>query len=403
MHKLKVFVSSTYEDMKMERDVVFQTLLKNGEIIGGMEFFSGDNIDIFNTIKNDIEDSDVFLLIMGGRYGTICRETGKSFVHMEYEHAKSLGIPVGVIAISDSYLSEKKKAAYSKRKTYYNEGAERYDNFLSIVSKKMVDHYSNNKELAVNVLTTLKRIRETYNPQGWIRCNENSIRNHLSNCTADDIIRLTGCSLVKELDTTEKDHYRLSQRLLLEDGSDTKIKRAKSIFLMQRSSSIILGAESGWRAEKNFLSTLLSAINKCDRFYHLVTIDGIISHLKRKNSSFPDFSKYYHSLRNVNGNCAVKKDNDPSGGTIIKKLPAEEATPLFKLDRQVGALLVENTDSSVEALFVWNIGTEESCMHVKGPEMVAYLEKLISYFHECENLLWSDMEKIKESLITTFS
>ncbi len=108
MKKIKVFVSSTYDDMKEERDCAFQALMKNGCIIGGMELFTGDNIEKFEVIKKGIEDSDIFLLIMGGRYGTICPETGKSFIHMEYDYAKRLGIPVGVVAISNGNLAQKR-------------------------------------------------------------------------------------------------------------------------------------------------------------------------------------------------------------------------------------------------------------------------------------------------------
>ena len=107
--KYKVFISSTYDDMIKERDVVFQTLLKNGYIIGGMELFTGDNIEKFEVIKRDIQDCDIFVLILGGRYGTICNETGKSFIEMEYDYAKSLNIPVGVIAIQKDFLDNKKR------------------------------------------------------------------------------------------------------------------------------------------------------------------------------------------------------------------------------------------------------------------------------------------------------
>ena len=165
---------------------------------------------------------------------------------------------------------------------------------------------------------------------------------------------------------------------------------------MQRSSSIILGAESGWRAESDFLSTLLSAINNSDNFYHLITLEGIESHLKRKNSYFPNFNRHLKNLVNKDGFCAIKKENESNGSTIIKKLPADQSNPLFKLDRQVRVIAVENMDNSVEAVFVWNIGTEESCMRIEGPKMNEYFQKLVDYFHECENVLWTDIEKIRD-------
>lgn len=394
MKKIKVFVSSTYEDMIMERDSAFQALMKNGCIIGGMELFTGDNIEKFEVIKKDIEDSDIFLLIMGGRYGTICPETGKSFIHMEYDYAKKLGIPVGVVAISNDYLAQKKELSYAKRGNTYNEGSEKYNWFLNIVSSKMITYYSDINGLTLGILTTISRMKETYKFDGWIRGDKVAIQSYLANCDLDEIIELTGSTIVKQLETTEKDQYRVSKSILLD--SNSQIKHLKSIFLMQRSSSIILGAESGWRAESDFLSTLLSAINHSDNFYHLITLEGIESHLKRKNSYFPNFNKHLNSLINRDGFCAIKKENESYGSAIIKKLPADQSNPLFKLDRQVRVIAVENTDNSVEAVFVWNIGTEESCMRIKGPKMNEYFKKLVAYFYECENVLWADIEKIRD-------
>jgi len=394
MKKIKVFVSSTYEDMKEERDCAFQALMKNGCIIGGMELFTGDNIEKFEVIKKDIEDSDIFLLIMGGRYGTICPETGKSFIHMEYDYAKKLDIPVGVVAISNDYLAQKKESSYANHGNSYDEGSEKYNWFLNIVSSRMITYYSGINELILGILTTISRMKETYKFDGWIRGDKVAIQSYLANCDFDEMIELTGSTIVKQLETTEKDQYRVSKSILLD--SNSKIKHLKSIFLMQRSSSIILGAESGWRAESDFLSTLLSAISNSDNFYHLITLEGIESHLKRKNSYFPNFNKHLNNLINRDGFCAIKKENEPYGSTIIKKLPTDNSNSLFKLDRQVRVIAVENTDNSVEAVFVWNIGTEESCMRIKGPKMNEYFKKLVAYFHECENVLWTDIEKIRD-------
>lgn len=389
--KLKVFISSTYEDMQMERDIAFQALLKNGNIVGGMEFFTGDNIEKFEVIKTDINDSDIFILILGGRYGTICKETNKSFIHMEYEYAKSISIPTGVIVISDKLLMQKKQQAYSDGKTYYNEGSEKYDYFSQNVLSKMVSYYSNDNELSLNLITTISKMCSKYKIDGWIKCNDESLKSYLSQLSFDKLIELSGSTIVKHIDTTEKDQYRVSNKLFYEsDTSDTLIK-LKSIFLMQRSSSLVLGAESGWRAEKDFLTSLKKSIHICDNFYHIITLEGIESHLKREASIFPDFGKFSNNFININGYVAVRKNNEESGGTFIKKLPPDESSPLFKLDRQVRLLAVEKLDNSVEGVFVWNIGKDESCMRVAGKEMEKYLIQLKKYYEECDYVLWDEL------------
>lgn len=43
--------------------------------------------------KNWIEESDVYMLILGGRYGSIEPKSGKSYTQLEYEYALELGKP----------------------------------------------------------------------------------------------------------------------------------------------------------------------------------------------------------------------------------------------------------------------------------------------------------------------
>lgn len=391
--KYKVFISSTYEDMKNERDIVFQTLLKNGYIVGGMELFTGDNIEKFEVIKRDIQDCDVFVLILGGRYGTICSETDKSFIEMEYDYAKSLGIPVGVIAIHKDFLDNKKKEAYAKHKTYYDEGTKNCQKFYQKVATRMITYYSNYTELNVNLIATVNRICSIHNVSGWIRCDYKNMQSYLSKINDNDFIKLSKRTIVNEINTTEKDQYRISN-LLFYDNNSMEIAKLKTIFLMQRSSSIVLGAESGWRAEKTFLNSLLEAVNKCDDFYHIITIEGIENHLKRKGSIFPDFHELTKNFINIDGYAAIKKENEPSGGVLIKKLPKEGSNPLFKLDRQVRLVAVEKYDGTTEGVFVWNIGKDESCMRVSGDKMKAYLKQLITYYNEFDYVLWNELEDL---------
>lgn len=183
--------------MIREREVVFQALLKNGNIVGGMEFFTGENIEKFEVIKNDIDDSDIFILILGGRYGTICKETNKSFIQMEYEYANNMDIPIGVLQISDKLLMKKKQQAYSEGKTFYNEGSEKYDEFARKVSAKMVSYYSNDNDLNINLLTTISTVCKNNKLKGWIKCNEKSLKTYFSKLSFDNLIDLLGITLVK--------------------------------------------------------------------------------------------------------------------------------------------------------------------------------------------------------------
>ena len=68
--RYQVFVSSTYADLKEERQRVIQTLMEADCIPAGMELFPAADEEQFAFIKKVIDDCDYYLLIIGGRYGS---------------------------------------------------------------------------------------------------------------------------------------------------------------------------------------------------------------------------------------------------------------------------------------------------------------------------------------------
>src|SRR6266704_2128879 len=91
--RYQVFVSSTYEDLQMERQEVMQALLELDCIPSGMELFPAADEDQWSLIKRVIDDCDYYIVIIAGRYGSIGPE-GKSYTQMEYEYAAQKSIPV---------------------------------------------------------------------------------------------------------------------------------------------------------------------------------------------------------------------------------------------------------------------------------------------------------------------
>ncbi|WP_427500748.1 DUF4062 domain-containing protein [Methylomonas sp. MED-D] len=80
--RLQVFVSSTYEDLKLERQAAVEAILVAGHIPAGMELFTAGDESQMEVIKQWIDESDVYLLILGGRYGSIEPASGKSYTHL---------------------------------------------------------------------------------------------------------------------------------------------------------------------------------------------------------------------------------------------------------------------------------------------------------------------------------
>src|SRR5580658_6293264 len=91
--RYQVFVSSTYVDLIEERKEVIQALLEMDCIPAGMELFPAADEDQWSLIKRVIDDCDYYLVIVGGRYGSIGPE-GSSYTEMEYRYALDKGKPV---------------------------------------------------------------------------------------------------------------------------------------------------------------------------------------------------------------------------------------------------------------------------------------------------------------------
>lgn len=84
--RYQVFVSSTYADLREERQRVIQALMEMDCIPSGMELFPAADEEQWQFIKKVIDDCDYYLLIIGGRYGSRTPE-GMSYTEKEYDYA----------------------------------------------------------------------------------------------------------------------------------------------------------------------------------------------------------------------------------------------------------------------------------------------------------------------------
>lgn len=92
--KYQVFISSTFKDLKNERQSITNCLLMANCIPAGMEAFVASDDEQFNIIKKVIDLCDFYILVIGNRYGSINEATGISYTEMEYNYAISKDIPV---------------------------------------------------------------------------------------------------------------------------------------------------------------------------------------------------------------------------------------------------------------------------------------------------------------------
>lgn len=103
--KYQVFISSTYEDLQEERQKVQEAILSMYQFPIGMEMFSADDSEQWEIIRETIDTSDFYILIIAHRYGSIIKEgkdAGMSYTEKEFRYARSKGIPILAYIISDS-------------------------------------------------------------------------------------------------------------------------------------------------------------------------------------------------------------------------------------------------------------------------------------------------------------
>lgn len=168
--KLQVFISSTYVDLKEERQAAVEAILGSKHIPAGMELFKAGNTSQLETIKRWINESDLYMLILGGRYGSTDPESGKSYTQIEYEYAIKQNIPVFAVVLSDSFLH--KKAADGKYEVFEKDNKDKYIEFKEFVMTKIIKEVNDCKDIQLAIKDSIVELEEGNRLCGWVRASE---------------------------------------------------------------------------------------------------------------------------------------------------------------------------------------------------------------------------------------
>ena len=160
--KYQVFISSTFTDLKEERQNITNVLLMADCIPAGMEAFVADDDEQFNIIKHVIDLCDYYILIIGERYGSINPKTEKSYTEMEFDYAISKGIPalvfvkdldVGSLDTKEDTITKGKLEEFKKR----------------ALTGRMGGMWNSLGDLSGKVAISIMKARMQYNRPGWVR------------------------------------------------------------------------------------------------------------------------------------------------------------------------------------------------------------------------------------------
>lgn len=164
--RFQVFVSSTYLDLREARQQVTMTLLESDAFPTGMEIFPAADDDVWTLIKRVIDESDYYLLISAGKYGSIDAASGLSYTEMEYDYAVSANKPV--MAFLHRNLGDLKSDQCEKT----DDQRQRLENFREKVRKaKHVKFWESADELAGQVALAYNKFIRQYPAIGWVRAD----------------------------------------------------------------------------------------------------------------------------------------------------------------------------------------------------------------------------------------
>ena len=149
LSKINFFICSTVLDLKDHREAVIKKIQANKGIINAQEFFGAQNRKPLQTCLQEVEGSNVVIIILGNRYGSISGNSDKSFVEHEYDKATELGRVRLAYIIDEEYPVPPKHVDKG-------EGAEKLAVLKERVKKDLtVEFFTNPEDLAEKVFRDL--------------------------------------------------------------------------------------------------------------------------------------------------------------------------------------------------------------------------------------------------------
>ncbi|WOO43127.1 DUF4062 domain-containing protein [Rubellicoccus peritrichatus] len=161
--KYQIFISSTYSDLKEQRDQVIKSVLEMGHIPVGMEMFSAADEEQWKIIQRTIDECDYYIVIVAHRYGS--EVDGIGYTEKEYDYALECNIPIMGFIIDD-------KTEWNAQYIDQEAGkVEKLKKFKHKVKEKPVGFWKNTEDVYGKASIALMK-QFNVNPRvGWIKAD----------------------------------------------------------------------------------------------------------------------------------------------------------------------------------------------------------------------------------------
>lgn len=365
--KLQVFISSTYEDMKQERQQAVEAILAAGHIPAGMELFASENEKQWIVIQRWIRESDVFLILLGGRYGSIEPTSQKSYIHREFEYAISRNKPIISIIISDQFLQEKINSGYYTAKLPVETSNPKYIELRRKIREKMSSEYNNISQISAAISRIFSNNESQFSKSsGWVSGRD------FEKEKRDLIAKYSGIEKASiGLDRDEEFRLirdRAKKEIYIIGAGMSKLARLATNSLEKQSQNVPIHL---YMLDPNYLETNDNYAKLLEDFF------GIPNFKEYVRLSFDTLSKFCNNHNN-NPNC--KHRISLSTYTTIPTMSMVIIDPLSKS----GELVVE--------YFNYHCGEERPLLVVKSAKNAQMFDSLRS---NAEHLFAASIEVIK--------
>lgn len=295
--KYQVFVSSTYTDLIDERQKVVEAILNAGHIPAGMELFkAGPKQEII--IREWIEASDIYVLILGPRYGSMNEQESISYTQWEYNLAKELDKPMFSLVLTDDYIQ---KMVDDKRIPVKDLETSNplYQNFRDEVMDSLVEQITHPAEIRSAISDSIHDIERRYPEklEGWIKGS------HLN-----------------ELEKLRKENKELSSDLM---------NRQSEVIGMQKKANPVKDDYIGEFSFDAIREVLEASVITEEQF------DDAIRELETKKNEYfpsgPEYDEYISSISSTRGSSALQYFVYSRPRLLAKEFQKPKDNPLDKI------------------------------------------------------------------------
>src|SRR5713226_4783810 len=114
---MRIFISSTFRDLRPERDAAKEALLQSELVPWGMELFVSQPSEPLTVCLEQVQFSDAVLLIIGFMAGSIIPDSpGMTYTGAEFDLAQKLGRPVFAFFKTEGGIPLNKETDPGRRK-----------------------------------------------------------------------------------------------------------------------------------------------------------------------------------------------------------------------------------------------------------------------------------------------